>query len=82
MVLPIQLVNSKEFEHDFIIVDTPLSFEADILLGLDFLHKYSIKLDWGQGWMYACEEEIPLFIEDKQNESQLDNVGNQKRNRE
>ena len=37
-----------------------------MLLGLDFLHKFSIKVDWGRGWMYACEEEIPLYVEHTQ----------------
>ena len=37
-----------------------------MLLGLDFLHKFNIKVDWGRGWMYACEEEIPLYVEHTQ----------------
>ena len=49
VVIPVKLVNPKEFEHEFIVVDTPLRFETDLLLGLDFLHKFRIKVDWGRG---------------------------------
>jgi len=57
--LPVRFIQGETVQHEFVIVDT-ISFRADLLLGIDFLHRYNIKIDWGNGCMYAFEKEIVL----------------------
>jgi len=58
----ITFLDSIKVQHDFIVIDT-YSFQADILLGIDFLRLYGIKLDWSNNFMYAFENVIPLLEE-------------------
>ena len=59
VLLPLSFKGSVCVKHNFIVIDTD-SFRADLLIGLDFLHKYGIKIDWGDEYMFAFEEQIPL----------------------
>ena len=60
--LPIDFGTDIVVPHSFVVVNTD-SFKAEILLGIDFLREYSVKIDWGNECMYAFEKVIPLCDE-------------------
>ena len=80
----VQLTFSGEIvvQHSFVVIETE-TFQADILLGIDFLRQHGVKIDWSNNCMYAFEREIPLLEENSGSkleervallESQLKNI--------
>ena len=59
VTLPLTFINESIVYHNFIVVSKD-SFRTDLLLGIDFLSTYNVKIDWGNNCMYAFGEEIPL----------------------
>ena len=59
VTLPLTVIDGSIIYHNFIVVSKD-SFRTDLLLGIDFLSTYSIKIDWGNSCMYAFGQEIPL----------------------
>ncbi len=60
--IPVMFEGDIVVRHNFIVVNTD-SLRADLLLGIDFLRQYGIKVDWQNNCMYAFDKQIQMYDE-------------------
>jgi len=62
MCLRVGIGPRRIVEHEFKVLESE-SFQIDLILGLDFLHKHGAAIDWGKGEMVLLGEKLPLYEE-------------------
>ena len=75
VILPVGFFQEEVVRHEFMVIDS-MSFQADLLLGIAFLHAYNIKIDRGNGCLYAFEKKIGL-MEERKTEGEIYGVRNE-----
>lgn len=62
VVLPITFKGTTTVTHACTVIETA-SFQGELLLGIDFLYKFNVKIDWGNGCFYAFNEVVEMQVE-------------------